>query len=374
MNTKIKTYISDSYEELIALLRTLCAIPAPSGKENARAEFICDWLHKNGAKGAYIDEAKNVVLELNCEGSKSLRIFCAHTDTVFPDTSPFAVREDEENLYCPGVGDDTASVCVLMMVIRFFIEQNIVPDNGILFVLNSCEEGLGNLKGTRHIFEKYARRTECFISFDALIGKIYDKCVGSHRYRVEVFTEGGHSFQEFGKENAISHLSSVVTKIYETQVPKRGNSRTTYNVGEIIGGTSVNTIAQSASMLCEYRSDDSQCLETMKKEFEDIFSQAQKEGVEVKTQTIGIRPCTKGVDEEKQALLAKVCGTIVEEVIGESVAFKSGSTDCNIPLSMGIPAVCVGVFSGGGAHTREEWVKKESLKTGLEIALRITLS
>lgn len=373
MYSKIKEYVNNNYKELIELLRTVAAIPAPSGKEDARAAFCCDWLHKNGAEGAYIDEAKNVVFELNCENSNHIRVFCAHTDTVFPDTEPMTVTEDEENLYCPGVGDDTASVCVLMMVIRFFIKQGIIPPNGVLFVLNSCEEGLGNLKGTRHIFEKYKNRIEHFIAFDALIGKIYDKCVGSHRYRVEVLTEGGHSFQEFGKENAIAHLASIVEKIYETQIPKTKNSRTSYNVGIIEGGTSVNTIAQSAAMLCEYRSDDSQCLEIMKKRFEDIFSGAKKDGVTLNIQTIGMRPCAMGVDEEKQKYLASSCGKIVEEVTGESATFKSGSTDCNIPLSMGIPAVCVGVFCGGGAHTREEWIKKESLKKGLEIALRIAV-
>lgn len=373
MQRMIDEFITKNYEEMLELLRTLARIPAPSANEGARAQFCCSWLKKNGAQNVYIDEALNVVFPLNCENSNNVTVLAAHTDTVFPDVEPMPMTEDENNIYCPGVGDDTASVCVLMMVIRFFTENKIIPPCGILFVLNSCEEGLGNLKGTRHIFEQYENKTARFVSFDALIGRIYDKCVGSHRYEVEVRTEGGHSFQSFGKLNAICELSGIVAKIYELQIPYRENSRTSYNVGIIEGGTSVNTIAQSAKMLCEYRSDDVECLEIMKKSFEEIFSTAQKDGVEIKVKTIGVRPCEKDVDEKKKAELAFLCKDIVEEVSKEPVIFKSGSTDCNIPLSLGIPAVCVGVFSGGGAHTREEWVEKSSLKPGLEIALKTAL-
>lgn len=371
---QIKNYIQENYEDMLNLLRKLCLIPAPSGQEEKRAQFCLEYLKSIGAQGAYIDDALNTVFPYNCENSNDITVFVAHTDTVFPDTEEMPLSEDDENIYSPGAGDDTACLCVLLLCARYLIEKGIKSKNGILFVCNSCEEGLGNLKGTKKIMEDYEGRIARFVSFDATIGVIHHECVGSHRYEVEVRTQGGHSFQEFGKENAIANLCGIAKKIYEIDVPKIGNSRTTYNVGTIEGGTSINTIAQNAKMLCEYRSDSSQCLDIMKEKFEKIFYDAVKDGVEVKVKKIGDRPCEKGVDLQEKEKLISLCSTVMKNVTGKDVSMISASTDCNIPLSMGIASVCIGIYIGGGMHTREEWVNKESLKTGLEIGLKTVLA
>ncbi len=374
LDLQMKNFIQENYEDMLELLRTLCRIPAPSGNEEKRAQFCCEWLKSIGAEGVYIDDAKNVVFPYNCEGKNEITVFVAHTDTVFPDSEPMPLSEDDENIYSPGVGDDTACVCILLMCVKYLLENNIKPEDGMLFVCNSCEEGLGNLKGAKHLMEEYKGRVSGFISFDSTIGIINHMCVGSHRYEVEVQTEGGHSFQEFGKENAITNLAKIATLIYEITVPQIGSSRTTYNIGIIEGGTSVNTIAQNAKMLCEYRSDSAQCLDIMKDKFEQIFAQAKKDGVEVEVRKIGDRPCEKGVDAQKKQALITLCESVVKDVTKKDVRLISASTDCNIPLSMGVPAVCIGVYSGGGMHTREEWANKKSLKTGLEIALKTIMN
>lgn len=367
------SYIYQHYDTLLTLLRDLCHIPAPSGKELARAEFCKNWLEKNLAKNVYIDEALNVIFPLHCENSNEITVLAAHTDTVFPDLEPLPYREDEENIYCPGVGDDTASLAVLMMTAKFCVEHQIVPEKGILFVCNSSEEGLGNLKGTRRLMQDYAGRIAQFITFDSNLNIMNTRCVGSHRYRVTVTTEGGHSFQQFGKPNAIAVLSNIVSQIYQIQIPQFENTRTSYNVGIIEGGTSVNTIAQNASMLCEYRSDNLKALALMQKEFEIIFQTAEADGVQIQVEKIGDRPCAGEVDITRLEQLISNCKDIITKVIPSPIILKSASTDCNIPLSLGIPAVCVGVYLGGGSHTREEWVSKKSLKQGLEIALQIAL-
>ena len=367
----MKNFIDKNYEETLQIIRDLCRIPAPSGKEEKRAQFCLEWLKKNGAEGAYIDDALNVVFPHNCDGSNEITVFVAHTDTVFPDTDPMPFSEDEDKMYSPGVGDDTASVAVLMTMAKYLMSKNIVPENGFLIVLNSCEEGLGNLKGTRQIMKDYNGRVKQFVSFDSFsLERIHKTCVGSHRYEVEVNCEGGHSFGKFGAKNAIAELSKIITEIYSIEVPKIGDSKTTYNVGTIVGGTSVNTISQSAKMLCEYRSDNSECLDIMKKRFEEIFSKAKSNDVQVSVKTVGERPCEKGVDVQKKDALSNLCKKIAEEVTGKTAVFDSASTDCNIPLSMGIPAICIGVFCGYGAHTREEWIDKKSLRKGLEIGLK----
>ena len=372
MESSIKEFVQQNEAALLQTLRELCAIPAPSHQEEKRAAYCKKWLEDAGAEGVYIDEALNVVFPLNCQGSDQITVYVAHTDTVFPDTQPMPCVEDDTYIRCPGVGDDTASLSVLLMLAKYCIEKNIRPEQGILFVCNACEEGLGNLKGTRQIFQDYAGRIARFISFDSNLNALADRCVGSHRYEVEVRTEGGHSFAAFGKENAIHELSKLVTKIYQIQIPQMDGSKTTYNVGNISGGTSVNTIAQSAKMLCEYRSDNVNCLAIMEKEFETIFREANTDKVQVLVKRIGNRPC-QDIDPRKIEDLKALIVPVIENTLGQKLQFKSSSTDCNIPLSMGIPALCMGVYRGGGSHTREEWVEKNSLAVGLKIAVQVML-
>ena len=373
MDKKILEFIKENTADMIDVLKELCVIPAPSHFEHKRAEYCKKWLCDMGASGVYVDEALNVVYPLNCEGSNRITVFVAHTYTVFPDTEPMPCIDDGEKIHCPGAADDTASVAVLLYMAKFFTQNNIKPENGILFVCNSCEEGLGNLKGVRQIFKDFEGRIEKFISFDCNLNVVNDKCVGSHRYEVEVRTEGGHSFGAFGNKNAIAELSKIVSEMYKIEVPQKEGTKTTYNVGNVSGGTSVNTIAQNANMLCEYRSDDVDCMAIMQNKFEEIFENARSEQVEVNVKRIGDRPCGCVSDSEIDKLKQTVV-PIIEKVIGEAVSFKSSSTDCNIPLSLGIPALCVGVNRYEGMHTREEWVEKQSLVPGLEIAIRLGLA
>ena len=367
----MKRFIEENREELYRTLRELCSIPAPSHFEGERAKYCKAWLESVGARDVYIDDALNVVYPINCEGSKEITVFVAHTDTVFPDTEPMPYLDDGERICSPGVGDDTASLTVLLYAAKYFIENGIDAPHGVMFVCNSCEEGLGNLKGTRQLFKDYEGRIARFVSFDSGLSSIADRCVGSHRYEVEVRTEGGHSYGAFGKKNAIAELSRIINDIYSIDVPKVENSKTTYNVGIIGGGTSVNTIAQSASMLCEYRSDNEDCLTIMKERFEGIFENAKERGVFVSVRQVGNRPCMGKVDKAEIARLADLCGAIIEGATGQRVSRHSSSTDCNIPLSLGIPAICVGVYRGGGAHTREEWIEKASLPIGLEVGIKM---
>ncbi len=370
MTNIIKSYINQNKEQIFKTLKELCDIPAPSHFEQKRAEFCKEWLENIGAKGVYIDDALNVIFPLNCDKSREITVFAAHTDTVFPDTEAMPYFDDGEKIHSPGVADDTASVVVLLMMAKFFVENKLTPDKGIMFVCNSCEEGLGNLKGTRQLFKDYNGRIARFITFDSNLNVVADRCVGSHRYEVEVLTEGGHSYGAFGNSNAIEKLSLIIADIYKIEVPQKVGARTTYNVGTISGGTSVNTIAQNAKMLCEYRSDDKECLEFMQNRFEAIFKSAQTEKAQVKITKVGERPCSN-IEFNKIEDLKDIVVPVIEEVIGEKVSFRSSSTDCNIPLSLGVAALCIGTNIHEGIHTREEWVDKASIISGLEIAIKI---
>ena len=370
---EIKRFVEKNSEDMQKIFKELCHIPAPSHKEEKRAAYCKQKLEEMGAKEVIIDDALNVVLPINCEGSDNITVFVAHTDTVFPDLEPMPYSDDGKIVRCPGCGDDTASVTVLLETVRFFVEHELKPEDGFLFVCNSCEEGLGNLKGTRQIFQDYEGRIARFISFDSKLGRGANMCVGSHRYQVEVQTPGGHSFGRFGEKNAIAELAGIVAEIYKIQVPKVEGSKTTYNVGKIQGGTSVNTIAQSASMLCEYRSDNAACLAYMEETFASIFKAAEQEHVKVLVERVGNRPCCGDVDMREVQKLQRFCEEEIFAVTGKQAVFGMSSTDCNIPLSLGIPAICVGVYEGDGAHTREEWVDKTSLPAGLELAIGLAM-
>ena len=363
-------FITENRAYLYYTLKELCAIPAPSHNEGKRAEYCKEWLEKNGCTGVYIDDALNVIFPLNAEGKNELTVYAAHLDTVFPDLEPLPYREEDGKIFCPGVGDDTASVCVLMMGAKYCVENNIIPKDGILFVMNSCEEGLGNLKGTRQLFADYKGRIKQFITLDSHINSMAGTSVGSHRYKVDVKTPGGHSYGAFGNKNAIVELSKIAAKIYELEVPVREGSKTTYNVGTIEGGTSVNTIAENASMLCEYRSTNLECLEIMRQSFEKIFAEAECDDIKVTVEKVGDRPCAD-IDEKIQNEFAEKIKKVIEGVLNIKLRVGSSSTDCNIPLSMGIPAVAIGVRGGGGVHTRNEWMDKESLIKGMEIFLNV---
>ena len=372
MTDTIKNFVKKNKEPALNTLRELCHIPAPSFGERRRAEYCKKWLEDVGAKDVYIDEVNNCILPMNCEGSNEITVIAAHLDTVFPDTESYPeYHEDEEKICCPGVGDDTASVVVMLYGIKYMLENGIAPQKGILFVCNSCEEGLGNLVGTRQIMKDFEGRVKQFITLDEDIGFCVNGAVGSHRYKVEVETEGGHSFSAFGKKNAIEALSEIITEIYKIKVPQKTGATTTYNVGTITGGTSVNTIAQSAEMLCEYRSDDRECLAVMKSAFEDIFAKAVSDEVRLNVTLLGERPCKGEVDAVTEERLIDAYRKAVAEVTGQEISLVSASTDANVAMSLGIAAVDMGVFRNGGTHTREEWLDKSSVSDGLNIFIRV---
>lgn len=355
------------HEEHITLLKTLAVIPAPSHQEDLRAEFICGWLRERGAKNVFIDPAKNVVLSLG-DGSRRLAVM-AHTDVVFADTDPLPLREEGDRISCPGIGDDTANVAALMLCAKFFLENPELLPEPLLIVFNSCEEGLGNLKGVRQIMANHAEQIHGLVSFDCQSDSVISRAVGSERWQVAVDTIGGHSFSDFGNPNAIVHLSRLIDQLYRQQVPEKTDAITTYNVGLVSGGTSVNTIAQHAEMTYEYRSNDRACLDIMARQFQELLAAAESPDARFTVTSLGIRPCGGDVPHEQHLSLLQRCRNAIACIYPEEIPFCAASTDANIPLSLGIPAATFGLYRGGGAHTREEYVMLSSLTPGLKIAM-----
>lgn len=377
LSAEMNMFIQNHEEEALKLLKELAQIPAPSNQEERRAKFCRDWLERQGAQGVYVDEALNVIYPVNIRGAEEIDVYMAHLDVVFPDTETLPLTEDDGRIYCPGIGDDTACVVCLLMAAKYIAgkiragewEKERARAVGILLVCNSGEEGLGNLKGVKAICRGYGERIRNFCTFDSELDKIVNRAVGSKRYRIRIATEGGHSFGDFGKDNAIEKMAGIIEKLYRVQVPEGG--KTTYNVGLISGGTGVNVIAQNAEILYEFRSDTSEHLQMMEQYFEKTIREEKDKGLDIEYEVIGLRPCGKGVDAARQERLTEKAMKAVKNVIGKNPEQNCGSTDCNIPLSMGIPSVCVGCYYGHGAHTREEYIEKDSLILGIQVAFEM---
>ena len=211
LNDDVKSYIQEHQEEAYQLLVELAQIPAPSHHEEKRAAFCKQWLESQGAKGVLVDDALNVIYPVGCTASNPVVVFMAHMDVVFPDMEPLPLKVENGRIYAPGVGDDTANLVALLMTAKYVTEKAVLPQNtGMLFIANSCEEGIGNLKGSRKIIDTYGDRITEFYSLDGGNANITNRAVGSKRYRVSVKTEGGHSFTCFGNRNAIEYLASLI--------------------------------------------------------------------------------------------------------------------------------------------------------------------
>ena len=372
LTKEILTYMDEHRQEAYELLLELAQIPAPSNKEEKRAEFCRNWLADQGAEGVYIDEALNVIYPVACEGKQDLVVFMAHSDVVFPDMEPLPLKVEDGKIFCPGIGDDTANVVALLMTAKYIAQRKMKPkDCGVLLVVNSGEEGLGNLKGSRKILADYGNRIREFVTLDGTTEGGVSRAVGSKRYRAEIDTEGGHSYGAFGNRNAIAYLASLINTLYDIKVPEKG--RTTYNVGTISGGTSVNTIAQHAEMLYEFRSDERESLEIMEQHFMAAIDFYRAKGITVTVTLVGDRPCAGNVSREKMEEMMDRANEAAQRHYGHGFTFGAGSTDCNIPLAMGIPAICVGCYRGRGAHTRQEYVEIDSLLPGLKYASDLIL-
>ena len=361
----IEAFIERNRDEAVALLEELGKLPAPSYHEDRRVEFCRDWFVREGVGEVWVDGAKNVVCKFACDGSDDITVFAAHTDVVFDDREELPMHREGDILYAPGIGDDTANLVNLMMGCRFLLQNRCDLHRGIMVVANSCEEGLGNSNGIRELFSNYGSRIGRFYSFDGYQSQVTSIPVGSHRYRMQIKARGGHSYLEFGNPSAVVYAADIIRRLYAQELPSK--ERTTYNVGRIEGGSTVNSIPESCEMLYEYRSSDEGCLETMRRQMNAIVDDMRAAGVDINVQTIGIRPGMGDVD--RAALRTWTDGNIeaLRDWFDGDIDEGPYSTDSNIPLSLGIPANTIGTVRGALAHTRGEWVDLSSIHDGMGI-------
>jgi tripeptide aminopeptidase len=346
---------------LIDLAIQIQQIPAPTFEEAVRADFVRRMFAAESLTDIQMDTAGNVLARLPGAGLASPLVVSAHMDTVFPAGTDLAVRRDGGRIYGPGIGDNSLGVAGLFGLIWALRERGIQLPGDVWLVANTCEEGLGDLRGMKTLVERFAGLPKAYLVIEGMaLGHVYHKAIGVRRYKITIHVAGGHSWIDYGTPSAIHELSALVTRIAAIQLP--ASPRTTLNIGRISGGTSINTIAAEAWMELDLRSEEQDALNDLIHQVEKLFDAAEQRGVRVETEIIGQRPPGEISPDHPLIRLAQAC--LAEQRV-ESV-LTIGSTDANIPLSKGYPALVLGLTSGGGAHTVHEFFETAPLAHGLE--------
>jgi tripeptide aminopeptidase len=357
----------------------LCEIPAPPFKETARAEAYRRAFQAAGLKNVRIDRAGNVLGERPGLAPRPHLVFTAHLDTVFPEETNVRTSREGTVIKGPGIGDDCRGLAVLLGVVRQLHAGNIQTPGSITFVGTVGEEGLGDLRGVKHLFNEELRgRIDRFVSIDGTGLGITHIAVGSLRYRVTFKGPGGHSYGAFGIANPMHALGRAISRIADLQVPRL--PKTTFNVGRIGGGTSVNTISADAWMEVDMRSADRAALTALHAGFQKALDAALAEENErwgnagrlsIEKTLIGDRPAGS-MTADAPIILAALS---VTRALGIQPRLDEGSTDANIPISLGIPAVTIdGGGSGTGAHTIHETFDTTNSWQGTARALLLAIA
>lgn len=384
-NAKVKkafNYIIDIEEKTIKNHIELTEIEAPPFKEERRAKEFAERLKLAGIENVWIDSIGNVIGFLKGSvGNKNIAID-AHIDTVFPEGTDVKVRVKNDTLFAPGIGDDTRGLAMILTLAETIKKNNIEPINNIIFIGTVGEEGLGDLRGVRYLFKNKTPKIDSWIAIDGgSIGRVNNQALGSYRYEVIFDGPGGHSWGAFGLVNPHHALGSGIKNfINKADDYTSSGPKTSYNVGVINGGTSVNSIPFKSSMLIDIRSIEPNRLDHMEEILYNSMQEALKEQNEMKRSgpdltltinKIGNRP--SGIVEESVPLIQKTIAAT--QYMGVEPRLTIGSTDSNIPISLGVPAVTIGRGGdGGGAHSLDEWwINKEGYKS-IQLALLILLS
>ncbi len=363
----IRNASAERVDDVCALTVDICNVSAPTDAEQQRAEYVAGLLRQRGYEPE-IDAVSNVYARRGNKGGPALLID-AHLDTVFPAGTEINARRDGDWLYGPGIGDNSLSLAAMIATLDILDALNIETDIDIIAVATVGEEGLGNLKGARAAVNRYQERGELagHLVIDGNLGRVVHVAVGSNRWLVTVNGPGGHSFGAFGTPSAIHGLGRIIAAIADINVP--ANPKTTFNVGTITGGTSVNTIAPSASALIDMRSTDAGELEKLSAQVRKIIETKPGKGLEAKIQVVGERPAG---GMPKDAPMAKLAANAIRWV-GLNPEYQASSTNMNIPVSQGVPTICIGISHGERTHTIHEQVPVAPIADGLAQLVRLTV-
>ncbi len=346
-------------DRLLDLAVRIQQIPAPTFHEAERARFVREQWQALGLPVEQ-DETGNVYALLRGSSAGKDVVLSAHLDTVFPADTPLRLRRDGERIAGPGIGDNSIAVAALVEVARAALEGNLALQGDVWLVANVGEEGLGNLQGMRAVVERFGASPLAYLVLEGMaLGTIYHRALGVQRYRITAETEGGHSWANYGLPSAIHELARLIAQLDALALPR--SPRTSLNAGVFHGGVSVNTIAPRAWAELDLRSESPEMLTWLSRQVNLLVGEANRPGVRMTLESIGQRP---GGGIPLSHPLVQLAADCLREQ-GIAPAPLIGSTDANIPLSRGYPAICVGLTRGDRAHTEQEYIETAPLKQGM---------
>lgn len=353
-------FSADLINRVLEMAICLQQIPAPTFSEAARGNVVAEQFRQAGLQDVNVDERGNVYGRLPGAGGNRPVIVSAHLDTVFPADTPLTVQRAIEKIHGPGIGDNAAGLAGLFGLLWTLEEHAIQLPGDLWLVANTGEEGLGNLHGMQAVVDRFGQQPRAYIVLEGLaLGQIYHRALASLRYRIRLKTQGGHSWVDYGRTSAVHELARLVNQL--VSIPLPAQPRTTLNVGTIQGGLSINTIAAEAQLELDLRSEDPETLEMLAQQVRQICQDVPVRDAEVHLEVIGQRP---GGLLDGQHPLVKLAAHCLKDQ-GLHPRLNIGSTDANIPLSQGLPALCVGITTGGGAHTLGEYINLPPMAQGL---------
>jgi tripeptide aminopeptidase len=350
-------------DQLVELAVQIQQIPAPTFLETPRAQFIYQLFVNEGLSDVEIDPAGNVYARLPGEKPAEIPplVITAHLDTVFPPGTSLLLQRQPDRLTGPGIGDNSIGLAGLLGLVWMLRERKAWLPGNLWLVADTGEEGLGNLKGMNAVVERFKDLPRAYIVLEGMgLGEIFHRGLAVKRYRLAVKTAGGHSWIDFGRPSAIHEIAHLIDSLTGLVLPS--NPRTTLNVGIVSGGTSINTIASHASLELDLRSEALANLQALAAEVEELVVEGNHPGIEVTCELIGQRPAGDIPASHWLVRLEESC--LVEQGITPSPGI--GSTDANLPLSLGLPAICIGLTTGSGAHTMEEGINLPPVIQGME--------
>lgn len=358
-------------ERFLDLAMRIQQIPSPTFAEAERVAFLREQFLKEKVFDVQVDSVGNLYARLPGTGELPPLIISAHCDTIFPASTDLSIQRDEETITAPGIGDNAiglAALFALLWVLRQKHEgkeeQRLPGDLWLIATVG--EEGLGDLRGMRAVVERFDAQTLAYLVLEGMaLGQIYHRGLGVRRYRITARGPGGHSWSDFGRPSAIHEIARLVSQFVDLPLPS--TPRTTLNVGVISGGMAVNAIASEAYIEVDLRSESPVSLSQLVQQVEALIASAHREEMRMVMEVIGDRPAGEIPPHHPLVQLA-VCSL---EALGIQPVLSAGSTDANIPLSRGLPAICLGLTTGSNAHTLKESIHIRPLAQGLKHLLMV---
>ncbi|MBM4422510.1 MAG: M20/M25/M40 family metallo-hydrolase [Chloroflexi bacterium] len=342
-------------------------IAAPTFEEKDRAEYVAREFDALGLCDVEVDELGNVFAR-RPGGAAAPILITAHTDTVFPRGADLALQRTSTRVIGPGIGDNSLGVAGLFAIVESLSEMNLETPGDLWLRANVGEEGLGDLRGMRRAMDRLGRRVRATIVIEGMAyGRVYHQAIGVHRLRISARAEGGHSWHDYGRPSAVHGLAALAARIIA--LPISAQPKTTLNIGQISGGTSVNTIAREASLELDLRSEDPAALAELVMKIGSLIRESASPALAFTHITTSRRaPGSIPLDHP----LVQLAANALREVGAEPV-FEKGSTDANVPLSLGLPAVVIGLCRGGNAHRPDEYIETERLDNGLRQLMTVVM-